>query len=85
MSTQSELPADVRLHIDRQVTREAECRATPTSERQIAEAVGLATEWYTTAMQHGIDHDMLGWVGSLTSSAIDAVKLRDHRDQRNRP
>jgi hypothetical protein len=68
--------------IDRQVTAEAQSRATPTSERQIAEAVDVAAAWYETAARHGIDHDALGWCGSLTSTALDAIKLRDHREAR---
>jgi hypothetical protein len=71
------LPADVRLLIDRQVTRDAVARTTTPPEHQIAEAVDLATEWYTLAQQHDIDHDTLGLVGSLATIAVDAIVLRD--------
>jgi hypothetical protein len=72
------------LLIDRQVTAEAQSRATRTTEAQLAEAVDLAAAWYETAAAHGIDHDALGWCGSLTSTALDAVKLRDDREARQR-
>jgi len=75
------LPADTTARAQRHVTRAAQARRTPPLEQQLAEATELAAAWFTLAQIHGIDEQTLGAVGSLGSIALDAVAMRDRREE----